>query len=514
MKMILHHLRKDIRALRITIATWLLMLLVIALPEVLLLQPDYAAAREADNLPTYPLAALAACIAWTVLLARLVQSEPMTGSTSFWLTRPIPPGAQLMSRAIFFTIVMLLASFLPIASHAVIFSPDWLLIKQQVLTLGMIELIAAIVVVWVAAFSRSLLHFIGALCFGFTGVVLALLINDEFGIRRGGTNSDFQGSFLPLLILLPGLLLSIVVQRIWRGSFLGWRIGLAAYGLAWIAQCVVAPPITWDPFRDDLETVSVDFAPDWSKSVAWVPPGNPYPEDYTAYATFNPNAMVSHEQISVTFEPPGEPKVDLGETPSVFGTEDVLNLRPLIDARLPGITVANPARRAEPNRTILFSMLPAAADKWRGRTGKLTLDVKGQVLQIRSVVAIPLDHPSAIGRIPGGFIRVRPVQLGNGWLKVWTLTPQRSYSGFGVQFAYVLVDPQKRTGQILELDGAPDDPPAFGLERGDPNNCEINYLLSGKEPLNRMVLYAFEVTPAKNFETVLTAPDFTMQPPK
>ncbi|HEX4140500.1 MAG TPA: hypothetical protein VHY09_09150 [Candidatus Methylacidiphilales bacterium] len=505
----------------VPLLAWLITISIVALPDVLLIQPDYNAAHEIDQSRMYPLTVFVAFIAWIVLLARLIQSEPVIGSTSFWLTRPIPRSVQLPSKTLFFVLFVFLLAFLPIAVHAIVFPPDWPSIGQQALTLAVVELMVAVTVIWVATYSPTLLHFAGMLCLGFVCTIVVFILSFQFHMRVMGEGLNF--SLILPLIAVPGFLVSLVVQHTWRGSPWGLKVGLAGLALALLAQ-FFAPASSGPGGLSSIRTgkmTKVDFEPDWINTVNWQ--GSDYGLSRLVVATAtlkpirpDPNSIVLVGYADAVFQQPGKDRVHLRDNsyPDRFSSQPDPEIRTLLGAVLPGISIAGDQEPVKPDLTVpICTLTSAEADALRGQTGRLTIHVWGQVSQLDKMVAVPLGQPHAIGFVPGGFVRVKPVHPGDRQLEVWTIAPARAMNGLGNEFTYVLVDPQTRTAKILKTSGWSS--VSVGLSTGvDSLQDGENYFpLDGTEPLNRMVLYVFDMAPHLSFQTTLTAPNFTMAPP-
>ena len=416
MHLILHHFRKDVRLLRWWILLWLLAVAVLALPDLLIFQPDYAAARAVDSYRSSPLTMLIGFIAWTVLVARLIQSEPVTGSSSFWLTRPVPRHVYLASKLLFLATLVMLPAFIPGIVHAFVFGADAAEVRAQVVNVLAFQLIGAVGVIWLATYTPNLVYFAGMLCLG----AVVLVVENLLISMQPHVYGQHSSGFVPLVV--AGLLVSLIVEHFQRGSRLGLSIGLASIALCLLGQ-YFAPPgasMTMDPsiFRVP-KTAQVDFQPDWPGTVTWSDTsygnGQRVP---AAVARLTPMGDSSGNRILINyvvaqFDVPGEfPQPLSGVGPQYFsiGPEQADNTD-LVQSRLPGIKL-----KAEPNAVPAGSMfhvglfnLLGVENKVRGKTGALTLNVEGQVLELRQVAALPLGDPHYIAHLPGGFLRVRPV---------------------------------------------------------------------------------------------------------
>jgi hypothetical protein len=521
MNLILHHLRNDIRALRWILALWLLVALAVVLPDWLVLQPDYAAARAIDVYRESAATILIGLIVWTILLARLIQSEPVTGSTSFWLTRPIPRRVSLASQVLFVLVLVMLPAFLPVISHGLIFQADARMFVGQITGWFLLQLVAAVCVIWLATYTPNLIYFAGLLCLAAVSLFLTAIINTQ--LRRYSPNGPSPEDFFA--ILCTGFLGSLAIAHVQRGGRLGFYVGVVTFfiGLAYLClgstselrSTYVGPSIS--------KSVNVEFNPDWAGTLKWGHSSYGMNEQVpAAYADLKPAQDIPGTRIWITnvtaqFDVPGDfsgglPSIGIGYFS--LGREDSLNTQ-LIQEQLPNITFPKEPYQAPPSYSTGLFNLYATEQQVRHKSGRLTLHVTGEVLALRQLAAIPLDDPHYIAHIPGGFLRVAPPRSGEAWqLRLWSVAPQVFYFNTTNNYLCVLVDPQSSTGTILRGSGATSFSSSFGLSGAQTLvDAETTYQLDGKQPINHQVLYVFQYTPTADFGTKLVAPDFNMQPP-
>jgi hypothetical protein len=164
MKLIVHHFWKDVRLLRWLLGLWILIVVVDVVLACLSVESDYARAHAAYQVDSSTIFYIAGAICWTLLLVRLVQSEPMGGTTSFWRTRPTPPWVMIPSKISFVALLLVLPSvllhFLSVALYQL--SPsDTHQIVEDVIVL---DCLVVPVIVWLAAQTRSLTQFWIVVC--------------------------------------------------------------------------------------------------------------------------------------------------------------------------------------------------------------------------------------------------------------------------------------------------------------------------------------------------------------
>ena len=522
MNLTLHHLRKDIRAQRWLIVLWLLATAALALPDLLIFQPDYDAARAVDSIRSSPLTMILGFIAWIVLVARLIQSEPVTGSTSFWLTRPVPKRVYLLGKFFFLAVIVMLPAFVPGIIHDFVLGSDSAYLESRIANMLGIQLIGALCVIWLATYTTSLVAFAGMLCLGAVVSVVANLLMSMYQHNFAARDSGY------VVLVLAGLLVSLLVEHLRRGSRLGLYIGIVSIAFGFIYQFFAppAPPSTPDPgiFRVPKIT-HVDFQPDWLSTLTWSSTnygnGLTVPAAFARLTPIDANAAnrVWINMVAAQFEVPGGFSGGLGNIGTAYfsvGPEMVEN-NDLIQAKMPGIKLATASNGVPMNATQnvgLFNLL-GVEDKVRDQTGKLTLAVIGQVLEVNQVAAIPLGDPHYIVHLPGGFLRVRPVSQtqASHLLTVWSVGPTAFPSSSQGDYMCVLVDPQAATGKMLRNSGASSSSSGFRLGgMREVRDSVYDYVIDGTEPLDRMTLYVFQYEPAEQFNTTLVVPNFKMSP--
>jgi hypothetical protein len=516
MKLILHHLLKDIRAQRWLLLLWGLVLLVPILLNALVLQPDYDSARYIETLRESPLAMVITVIVGIILVARVIQSDPVTGSTSFWLTRPIPTRVYIPSKLIFLVLFIILPEVLLSLLWGMQFQETPEMVWSNLATLFVIILIGGSVVVWLATYTPSLIYFAGMLCAGFVGLFL-FVISYSAKITVPGTTPMVLTTDRFIDIFIPGLFLSLIVQHWRRRGRAGLMIGLATIVIAPIAQ--IAFPVwtiqTPPKIVGTGKIVRIDFSPDWQNHVFW---GRP---TLIANAILTPvpaddDSGLLIQSVSGEFQLPGEDPTKLSiSDPYRFMFSIQRQLKPLALAQkaLPDILLTRPNHQIDFCPPVnLFSLTSAQNDLLQGRTGTLVLNLAGVKMSLIKRAAIPLNQPQFIARIPGGFIRVAPLSpVDHASLSIWKVEPERTDLSPEQDMVYVLVNPANHTGTIVNSNG--NSSSSNGLGGGFSRVSSVSTVLVGNsEPLEQKVLYIFQAMPGDSFVSTLTAPNFTMNP--
>jgi hypothetical protein len=520
MNLILHHLRKDIHALRVPLAIWMLVIVSGALPDLLIFQPDYDTARAIDSFRDSAVSMLVGFIVWVLVIARLIQSEPVTGSTSFWLTRPIPKRVYLLSKLSFFVALVLVPGLVPLFVHAYTFDMTAHDLRTALVVILVLQLYGAVCVIWLATYTPSLIYFAGMFCLGGVVLVIENILIAQFRHQYGA----MDGTWIFPLVLV-GCLLSLVIEHTRRRGKLGFCVGMSFLGVAMIAGFLSTGSPAWTPAYQDYpvgRTVKVDFQPGWEKKIQWSTSsyGNGVVVP-AALADLEPAGPIPGDRIwtdlvAARFDVPGEPPHILSNVgPTGFNLEGSRTVAmDLIEARLPGIKLPKDPFPDVPSQDTWLFNLHNVESQVVGKTGTLTLDVRGQVLSMKQLAAIPLNDPRYIARVPGGFIRVCPFAPGTPYsLTLWIVAPDQFPFSSNDEFICVLVDPQTHSGTMLKNGGQSSYSSSFSFSgtRGQKDS-NLTYSLDGTEPLDRMVLYIFQYAPEADFNTTLVAPDFAMTP--
>jgi len=110
-RLVIHHLKKDLRYLRLLLLPWFVLLLVNSLLIRSGLDLSIASEEGIEVLSSaYVLLYVLQQILQIVIVCQLVQADALAGTTAFWLTRPISRKQLLLSKSLFVLLVLLLPS--------------------------------------------------------------------------------------------------------------------------------------------------------------------------------------------------------------------------------------------------------------------------------------------------------------------------------------------------------------------------------------------------------------------
>ena len=113
MSLILHHLKKDIRCLRLLLLLWFILLLVNSLVMRSGLDRLITSDEGTEVLAAaYVLLYVLQQILQIVIVCQLVQADALAGTTAFWLTRPISRKQLLLSKSLFVLLILVLPSLI------------------------------------------------------------------------------------------------------------------------------------------------------------------------------------------------------------------------------------------------------------------------------------------------------------------------------------------------------------------------------------------------------------------
>ena len=113
MNLILHHLKKDIRCLRLLLLLWFILLLVNSLVMRSGLDRLITSDEGTEVLAAaYVLLYVLQQILQIVIVCQLVQADALAGTTAFWLTRPISKKQLLFSKSMFVLLILVLPSLI------------------------------------------------------------------------------------------------------------------------------------------------------------------------------------------------------------------------------------------------------------------------------------------------------------------------------------------------------------------------------------------------------------------
>ncbi len=109
--LVIHHLKKDLRHLRLLLVQWFLLLLVNSFLIRSRLDRLIASDEGIEVLATaYVLLYVLQQILQIVIVCQLVQADALAGTTAFWVTRPISRKTLLLSKSLFVLLMLVLPS--------------------------------------------------------------------------------------------------------------------------------------------------------------------------------------------------------------------------------------------------------------------------------------------------------------------------------------------------------------------------------------------------------------------
>jgi hypothetical protein len=550
MKLILHHLAKDIRAQRWLLLLWAFIIVIQAVADLMILQPDYDVANLADKVRSSPLLGLIGGLLWIFLIVQLIQSEPVTGSASFWLTRPVPRWVYIPSKLLFIFLLLVLPSLLLTPLNMIELNTDTGLIWQNI-KIGLFWQASFLIgVLWLATFTRSLAQFFLAV-----GLLIPISVI-LFGLREMDFLRSVSGDhsllmvargFIFTAVLFSGLIISLALQHGIRKTSTGMTVGIIATTIAVLAG------FFW-PFRlpshltlwmlptsqsKSEKSAHADFASGWQNNVTWhkAADGDSFASgtspmvadknNLTARAPLtavptDEKGMVITENITASFQPNGGHLLTL-PMKNFLDSDDPFDLKAAIQADVPDITIDSGTGTTSPSLS-LFQLDPDTAGSLRGKSGTLSLAVYGHIDTFVRKAVIPLNG-HAFAALPGEIVHVRrqdgetqtlfgieiPTPGSKPVLAVWDITYKNAGFQLGPTTFYLLVDSQNHTGTILRQSNKFRLPLGFGLS--SRSGWRDFLPLNGNEPIDRMVLYIYEFRQGGYFDTTLTAPNFVMNPP-
>jgi hypothetical protein len=529
MKLIFHHLLKDIRAQRWLLLLWALVLLLPLLINALVFQPDYQTGRYMETLRESPFLSFMNIIVWLLIIARLIQSDPVTGSTSFWLTRPIPTRVYLPSKLIFLAFLVLLPGVLSTFASELQFQATPEMVKDRLEFFVLMQLLVGLVIIWIATFTRNLVNFAGMLCGGLLGLLLLAILVAALAsthrVIRPMNPEDMKPGYMTagyfFIVFILGLFASLVTQHWQRRGKIGLIVGITAIIAAAVVQvCLPVPPVMARAIASPTAMPHhIDFKPDWQNQVS-----RSHGPDVQTLADLTPvdmndNAGLIIDSVDGNFTVPGESpdKLTIIEPFQrlLVRQRQQRMLKPLalLKQALPDYTIIRADNSPDPHfQTELFTLSLEQDDRLQGKTGALVMNITGQRVKLVQQARIPLNQPGYIVRIPGGFTRVAPLDGHNdGSLIVWKVAEEKEELYQQHEMIYVLVDPQNHTGTIVDTSGNSSSSNSIGGTY-QLMNSEATLNLRGIEAPEQKVLYVFVVTPGDRFESTLTAPNFVMNP--
>jgi hypothetical protein len=540
MKLIPHHFLKDVRSLRWILALWLLVVLTQVVLTFLAVQPNYQLARAAEMIGPSALWNLVNTVVWTAVIVYLIQSEPVTGATSFWLTRPIPPVVSVLSKLIFIVGLVIVPSLLPRTMDLWLFGVPSHTIYGAAWAIVYVEPMLALCVVWLATYTRSMARFwgaIGILCTLWIVFSLTLMFRSSmmpFGAEShpGLLASRFEISFWTFF---GGLIVSLIIQYGFRATRKAFLLGLGGILLSIVF-------LFWWPFvlprighpaahPPNIKTIPLVYQLDPAKPFTW----SATQLLNTSYQNakvplFAPpvreDGIPFIHSIETTFQPKDGAKVHLQaalEGYSYF-TPDRLDWSSPLRQNNPGLTIEGgiaPDNEPVPG----FMLTSEQVGKLNGQTGTLDLKITGDLLSLQKRAEIAVAG-TGFARIPSALIRLIAVQNDKDALdlSVEEVGYRDMLKWKALPTVYLLVDPKNRIGiiprktiiksQNSTLSGSTLSRMSAVLmlevRTADlPENVRAGF---EGNAANGLVLYVYEATSQNSFKSEIEVPHFTMRP--
>ncbi|MCE0521366.1 MAG: hypothetical protein LV480_00455 [Methylacidiphilales bacterium] len=540
MKLILHHFWKDVRSLRWILGLWLLVVLTQAVMTFLAVQPSYQLASVAELIGPSTIWRLINGAVWTVVIIYLIQSEPVTGATSFWLTRPIPPFISVPSKMLFILGLIIVPSLIPETMDLLLFGVQFHTVYNAVCAIVYVELMMALCVVWLATYTRNMAQFwgvIGILCILFVAYSVTLAFRSSlmtFGeeSRPGLWASRFEMSFW---IFFGGLIGSLIIQYWFRTTKRAFSLGIGGiilsiavffwwpFVLPHIGHASAHPP--------SIKPIHLAYQLDTTKPFVW--------SGTQLLNTSYQNAKVPIiappvsgdgapfiRSIESSFQPNEGKKISLQaalEGYSYF-TTDRLDWLPQLQQDNPGFTIEGgtiPGNEPIP----AFMLTSELTGKLRDQTGTLNLKILGDVLSLQKRAEIPLTG-TGFARIPSALIRLIAVQNDKSGidLSVEEVGYRDMLKWKSLPTVYLLVDPKNRIGIIPRksvIKSQSNNVSGGTLSRMSgvlnlevrttdlPENIRASFEGDGA---NGLVLYVYEATSRDSFESEVKVPAYTFHP--
>lgn len=224
----LHIFRKDARHLRFELAASVLLLVILVFTSVQMWESlQERGALVYVNRPGPMMMLL--LLSWTMLIARVIQTEALPGDRHFWLTRPYNRAslvlAKLMFIAAFINLPLLIAQAAIVSMNGLPLSSnlDGLFTNQVLLSVVLLLPVAA-----VAALTRNLAQFLPAM------LLATAVITIPMQARRGFGDLEWVASMLG-----GALIVAIAGYVLWRQYRVRRSAHTAAVGVAATAVALI-----------------------------------------------------------------------------------------------------------------------------------------------------------------------------------------------------------------------------------------------------------------------------------
>jgi len=251
MSILAHLVAADVRRHRLLLAAWLSIVVATAIVDGT--RPILAADSAVGTIGILgSLLWLTALLLMIVLIPLVVQTHPLVGSDAFWMTRPIPPGALLVSKGVLIGIVMVAAPALAEAALMAAYYVPPAQIAAVAAQSALNQTFWTILLMTAAALTPNLTRF-ALLCGGAlvtlvlfiaaTLTISMITIEDSPPMSGGGdTGEPTYGLVLTVLTVAAGVAL-LVVQSRTRSRIRSVAVGASGLCLAFFAAAAWPWPI-------------------------------------------------------------------------------------------------------------------------------------------------------------------------------------------------------------------------------------------------------------------------------
>jgi len=250
MSVLTHLVAADVRRHRPLLAAWLSIVVATAIVDGA--RPILAADSAVGTIGILgSLLWLTQLLLMIVLVPLIVQTHSLVGSDAFWMTRPIPPGTLLVSKAVLLAVVMIAA---PTLAEAVLMAAYYVPLAQIAAVAAhtaLYQTFWVILLMTAAALTPNLTRF--ALVCGGALVALVLLVAATLAISMvtmedvppmsgGGDTGEPSGLVLTVLTVAAGVALLLVQYRT-RSRIRSVPVGASGLFLAFFAASAWPWPI-------------------------------------------------------------------------------------------------------------------------------------------------------------------------------------------------------------------------------------------------------------------------------
>jgi hypothetical protein len=532
MHLIAHHFWKDVRLLRWLLGLWLLIVTVDVVLAWLSVQSDYDRAHAAYQVDSSTIFYVAGSICWTLLLVRLVQSEPMSGTASFWRTRPTPPWVMMSSKVLFVALLLVVPSvllhFLSVALYQLPPSD----IRQIVVDVIVLDCMVVPVIVWMATQTRNLAQFWIAVCVlvvGFSVYVSLSVIH--FTSSPAGFQLTAWRWMVGGCVFYGGILFSLLLQYALRKSRAAFWTGAICAALSiLISMRLPFTPLFFYASHNRITehdtTVPFEFdrsvSPGWSKGNLL---GRSY--DQLTVAVRPPTAESRGLPVVQSwwgdFVPEGGRKTTLNySSHTLIIPPASLNWLPLMRTLRPDLNVVT--TNFQDSQSLFLEVSGDDPGVIKGHPGTLHLGITGQLQSLHRCGEIALGG-RRFARLPGRIIWITWAAIINDLpsvqMEATGYTKARN-DPFG-SFLFLMVNQSAKVGIIAERGSSEVEQSSFfgigdwgRLSGSERIGCPPNILSSAAQDslhgtrLEDWTIEVYEIAPGVPFTSSITVPQITL----